>query len=66
MTTVTRNHVENVKAWANKYDLNEEVEILIFNGFDNLPSLALITESDLDAIGITKIGTKKKNNCCCF
>jgi len=60
MTTVTRGHVENVKAWANKYDLNVEVEILILNGFDDLPSVALITESDLDAIGITKIGTKKK------
>jgi len=52
--------IQRVKNWAAKYDLNNELQILIENGFINLQSLALITESDLDAMGFTKIGTKKK------
>jgi len=53
-------HLPNVKFWAKKYDLNEEVEILLANGFNDLPSISLITENDLIQIGITKIGTRKK------
>jgi len=60
MAATTSKHLQKVKTWALKYDLNEEIEILIDNGFENLQSLSLITEGDLDAMGFTKIGTKKK------
>jgi len=60
MTSTNSNHIKRVKVWAAKYDLNAEVDILINNGFENLQSLSLLTESDLDAMGFTKIGTKKK------
>jgi len=59
-STTTIKHLQRVKTWALKYDLKEEIEILINNGFENLQSLSLITESDLDSMGFTKIGTKKK------
>jgi len=60
MASTTNNHLQRVKTWASKYGLKEEIEILINNGFENLQSLSLITESDLDSMGFTKIGTKKK------
>jgi len=53
-------HLRNLNNWAQKYDLMVEIQILIDNGFDNLQSVAAITDSDLNSIGITKIGTKKK------
>jgi len=53
-------HLRNLNNWAQKYDLTVEIQILIDNGFDNLQSVAAITDSDLNSIGITKIGTKKK------
>jgi len=53
-------HLRNLNNWAQKYDLITEIKILIENGFDNLQSVAAITDSDLDTIGISKIGTKKK------
>jgi len=53
-------HLRNLNNWAQKYDLTHEIQILIDNGFDNLQSVAAITDSDLNSIGITKIGTKKK------
>jgi len=52
--------IKKVKNWAAKYDLTEELKVLLDNGFVNLQSLALLTESDLDTMGFTKIGTKKK------
>jgi len=52
--------IQKINTWATKYDLIDEVKILIENGFVNLQSLSLLTESDLDAMGFTKIGTKKK------
>jgi len=60
MASTTNNHLQRVKTWASKYGLKEEIEILINNGFENLQSLSLITESDLDSMGFKKIGTKKK------
>jgi len=50
----------NLKAWAEKYDFIQELDILVKNGFDTLYSVATITDSDLEKIGITKIGTRKK------
>jgi len=50
----------NLKAWARKYDLEAEIVILIENGFDTLQSVVAIDEKDLDTMGLTKVGTKKK------
>jgi len=53
-------YISSVKFWAEKYGLNEEVEILLTNGFNDLTKISFITENDLNQIGITKIGTRKK------
>jgi len=53
-------HISSVKFWAEKYGLNEEVELLLTNGFNVLTKISFITENDLNQMGITKIGTKKK------
>jgi len=60
-STSQKSHLDNVKSWAAKYDLNEELEILLQNGFVNLTSISFIDEKDLDEMKITKLGSRKKN-----
>jgi len=52
--------MQNLINWAKKYNLEEELKILASNGFDDLNSVAHITEDDLEKMGVTKIGIKKK------
>jgi len=59
-STSQKSHLDNVKSWAAKYDLNEELEILLQNGFVNLTSISFIDEKDLDEMKITKLGSRKK------
>jgi len=54
-----RSHLDMVKTWALKYDI-EELEILLNNGFDNLTSISFIDEKDLDGMKISKLGSRKK------
>jgi len=53
-------NLSSVKTWAAKYDIKEELEILLNNGFDNLTSIAFIDEKDLDTMNIVKLGSRKK------
>jgi len=56
--------MQNLTNWAKKYNLEDELKILTTHGFDDLNSVAHITEDDLDKMGITKLGNKKKNYEC--
>jgi len=51
---------DNINVWARKYELIEFTQIFFDNGFDTLASLMNITDSDLLALGITKVGSRKK------
>jgi len=53
--------VDRVRDWGRKYEITEyELEIIISNGFDSLQSIAYISETDLDALGIQNIASRKK------
>jgi len=56
---------ENINVWARKYELTEFTQIFFDNGFDTLASLMNINDSDLLALGISKVGSRKKNSFCC-
>jgi len=51
---------ENVKVWARKYSLENELNLFINTGFDSLEKVSKISEKDLDTLNITKVGTRKK------
>jgi len=51
---------ENVKVWAKKYSLEPEIPNFLNSGFTSLEAVSRITEKDLEKIGITKVGTRKK------
>jgi len=52
--------LNNVHIWAERYDLLDNIKILVDNGFDTLLTISKIDDSDLKAMGFTSIGTKKK------
>jgi len=52
---------ENVKVWARKYSLENELNLFINTGFDSLEKVSKISEKDLDTLNITKVGTRKKS-----
>jgi len=51
---------ENVKVWALKYSLENELSIFLEKGFDSLENISKITDKELDVLKITKVGTRKK------
>jgi len=51
---------ENVKVWAKKYSLENEIPIFLNNACDSLEKISKIAEKELDSLGITKVGTRKK------
>jgi len=51
---------KNVNVWASKYELQSLVSKLISSGYNNLLKLSKVTESELEKIGITQIGSRKK------
>jgi len=51
---------KNVNVWASKYDLQSYVPKLISSGYNNLLKLAKLTESELEKMGISQIGARKK------
>jgi len=53
--------IDRDRDWGKKYEIPEyEIEIIISNGFDSLQSIAYISDSDLDALGIKNVSNRKK------